>query len=69
MNTAEKITHLRQSHNLNITEAAHKAGVTPGTLSRIERGISTPRPSTLKKLAATFGVSTSMIQGDPDVQE
>lgn len=34
-------------------------GVAPSTLNRIERGISEPKYTTLKKIATTFGYSLS----------
>lgn len=48
-------------------ELARKAGITPTTLSRIERNESEPHVSTIRKLADVLGVSPALlIEGEPN---
>jgi DNA-binding XRE family transcriptional regulator len=48
-------THRRRS-GLSQEELAHKAGLDPKTIRSIEAGRTTPRPSTVRKLADVFGL-------------
>lgn len=48
-------------------DLARKAGITPTTLSRIERNESEPHVSTIRKLADVLGVSPALlIEGEED---
>ena len=45
-------------------ELARQAGITPTTLSRIERNESEPHVSTIRQLAKALGVSPADLIGD-----
>lgn len=53
----EAIRQLRRKRDLSQENLAHEAGVTTGTLSLIERGLSNPTWGTVKGIAAALGVS------------
>jgi transcriptional regulator with XRE-family HTH domain len=50
-------------HNKGLTqvEVAKKAGLHPNTYAKIERGISKPAPSSIKKLARALDINSSKI--------
>jgi XRE family transcriptional regulator, regulator of sulfur utilization len=52
----DNVRELRTLSALTQEELADRAGITATALSRIERNEAEPRPSTLRKLAAAFGV-------------
>ncbi len=59
---AEKsLKRLRIEQGWALRQAALKVGVTPTALSRVERGLSVLRPSTIKALADAYGLTTSEI--------
>ena len=45
-------------------ELARKAGITPTTLSRIERNESEPHVSTIRKLSDVLGISPAVLIGE-----
>lgn len=48
---------LRQSRGMDLTELATRAGISHGTLSRLENGkLKRPRPETLARIANALGV-------------
>ena len=47
-------------------DLAHKAGITPTTLSRIERNESEPHVSTIRALAKALGVTPADLIPDED---
>ncbi|MHB9093264.1 MAG: helix-turn-helix domain-containing protein [Eubacteriales bacterium] len=53
-----KIREKRNERKLTLRELAEKVGVTVGFLSQIERGISEPSVSSLRKIAEALGVPT-----------
>jgi transcriptional regulator with XRE-family HTH domain len=53
------IRQLRQKHGLTQEGLAHKADITTGTLSLIERGHANPTWGTVKGLATALNVSMS----------
>jgi len=53
----EAIRQLRQKRGLTQEDLAHKAGITTGTLSLIERGHANPTWATIKEIAAGLDVS------------
>ena len=53
----EAIRQLRSKHSLTQEDLAHKAGITTGTLSLIERGQANPTWATVRGIAAALGVS------------
>lgn len=50
------IREYREERGWTQFELAVKVGVTPGAVSNWERGVSEPKVSQLRKLAALFGV-------------
>jgi transcriptional regulator with XRE-family HTH domain len=60
--TAAKIfKDARLKKDLTQVEAAKKAGLHPNTYAKIERGISKPAPSSIKKLARALDIDSSKI--------
>jgi transcriptional regulator with XRE-family HTH domain len=55
----EAIRQLRRKRDLSQENLAHGAGITTGTLSLIERGLSNPTWGTVKGIATALGVSMS----------
>lgn len=51
------IKGIRKRRKLSVRELASKAEISPGELSRLENGKRSPRPDTLKALAAALEVS------------
>lgn len=51
------VRELRRERGLSQEALAHEAGVTSGTLSLIERGLSNPTWGTVKGIAAAFEVT------------
>lgn len=56
------IRELREAQRMTQLELAFKAGVTPGTVSNWERGLTSPRPAQLRKVAEIFGVPVEEIE-------
>ncbi len=78
MKTNAVLSHLpamikakRREEKLGLRAAAQKSGVSPSTLSRLERGISTSLPDTetLAKLAGWLNVSLDsiLVQAEPNL--
>ena len=59
----------RRSNHLTINEVSELASISPGMLSRIERGDVSPSLDTLEKLAMTLGMPISLFFRDYDVPE
>jgi transcriptional regulator with XRE-family HTH domain len=53
---ARKLRIIRVEHGLTQRQAANQAGVTPATISELERGVRRPHDITLSKLAKGYGV-------------
>jgi transcriptional regulator with XRE-family HTH domain len=53
----EAIRQLRAKRGISQEDLAHEAGVTTGTLSTIERGLSNPAWGTVKGIAQALDVS------------
>ena len=51
------IRQLREKRGTSQEDLAHHAGVTTGTISTIERGLSNPTWATVEAIAAALGVS------------
>ncbi|WP_209001118.1 helix-turn-helix transcriptional regulator [Stappia sp. BW2] len=60
---ARRLTELRRSRNWPLEELAERTGISRATLSRIERGDTSPTASVLGKLAAAFGLSMAELFG------
>jgi transcriptional regulator with XRE-family HTH domain len=54
---ADVIRRLREDRGITQEDLAHEAGVTTGTLSRIERGLANPAWTTVARIARALGVS------------
>ena len=52
-----QIRYLRELKGLSLVDVSERSGVTVAALSRLERGLSKPRPSTLRKIAQALNVS------------
>ena len=72
-NLGNDIRALRKSRSITLSQLAHRLGRSVGFLSQLERGISEPSISDLRKIAAIFEVPISLFfgqsQGDPAESE
>jgi len=59
----KNIKHRRQQAVLTVRELAEKASITPTTLSSIETGKHSPRPATIRKIAAALGIQPTELVG------
>ncbi|HWA54802.1 MAG TPA: helix-turn-helix transcriptional regulator [Solirubrobacterales bacterium] len=55
------IRTLREDQGITQEGLAYEAGLTVGTLSQLERGLSNPSLGTLKKIAVALGMSASAL--------
>lgn len=62
---ARKLRLLRADKGWTLREAAPKLGVTPGTLSELERGARHPQDVTLAKIAKGYGVPAAKLLEEP----
>ena len=53
----ERLTALRTAHGLSQRELARRSGVTNGTISLIEQGVTSPSVASLKKILSVFAIS------------
>lgn len=62
------LRRLRREAGLGQRELAETAGVSPGTVYRLENGLRGAYPATLRKLAAALGVSPAdlVLGGRPE---
>ncbi|MDN3718600.1 helix-turn-helix domain-containing protein [Roseibium salinum] len=60
---ARRLTGLRRARNWPLEELAEKTGISRATLSRIERGDTSPTTSALGRLASAFGLSMAELFG------
>ena len=51
-----QIRYLRELDGLSLADLHERSGVQIAQLSRIERGLSKPRPTTLRRIAHALGV-------------
>ena len=63
MHVGHRIRELRTREKWSVAKLATLAGVDPGFLSRLERGISSYSPETLKKLADALGMTVAELHG------
>ncbi|MGH2854000.1 MAG: helix-turn-helix domain-containing protein [Solirubrobacteraceae bacterium] len=54
---AAVIRRLREERGVTQEDLAHEAGVTTGTLSKIERGLANPSWTTVERIARALSVS------------
>jgi len=64
----EKIKKLREERNITQKELSEFIGVSKESISQYERGVQTPKPQTLIKLANYFNVSIDYILGRVDIK-
>ncbi len=57
----QRLRTLRQQQALTQVELAEHAGVSEAAIIRLERETHTPRPSTVRKIAAALGVEPSQL--------
>jgi transcriptional regulator with XRE-family HTH domain len=63
-----RLRHVRERKALTQEELAAQAGISRTALSRIESGVTEPRPSTLRKLADALGVEPEALIGPEEDQ-
>jgi transcriptional regulator with XRE-family HTH domain len=63
LDLAQRLTELRKVRNWPLEELAEKTGISRATLSRIERGDTSPTAAVLGKLASAFGLSMAELFG------
>ena len=61
-----RLARLRAQHVLTQKELGARAGLTELTISKIETGQQTPRPSTIRKLASALDVKPTDLIDDAD---
>lgn len=64
----EILRRVREAHKLHQKELAARAGLHPGTISRIERGQVDPTYETLRKIAAAYNLSVPRLLSYPEPQ-
>ena len=62
---ARKLRVLRAERGLTLRQAAEQAGVRPGTLSELERGLHRPHDITLSRVAKGYGVPVEDLLEEP----
>jgi transcriptional regulator with XRE-family HTH domain len=60
---ADRLTDLRRSRDWSLDDLAQRTGISRATLSRIERGDTSPTAAVLGRLAAAFGVAMAELFG------
>lgn len=58
---AQRLASLRMERALSLDDAAAETGISRATLSRIERGETSPTASTLNRLCAAYGLTMSAL--------
>lgn len=61
-----EIRRIRQERALSVRELARLSGLSRTTVTEVERGLKTPYPSTIRKLAAALGVTPVELMGDEE---
>lgn len=56
------LTELRLRADLSVISLGKKAGVSPSTVSRIERGLTSPSLLTARRISKALGVDVSEIE-------
>lgn len=65
---ALRLAHLRSERGLSLDDLAQASGISRATLSRIERGDTSPSASLLSKLCSVYGISMSRLLADVEAQ-
>ena len=58
---AETIRRLREDRGLTQEDLAHEAGITTGTLSKIERCLANPSWTTVQRIAQALGTTVARV--------
>lgn len=58
---AAAIRQLREDRGITQEDLAHGAGITTGTLSKIERGLANPSWTTVERIAGALGTSVARL--------
>lgn len=58
---ATVIRQLREDRGVTQEDLAHEAGITTGTLSKIERGLANPSWTTVERIARALGTSVARL--------
>lgn len=61
----KRLHELRVAQGMSLRRLGEQVGVSPTLLSQIERGVTTPSLTTLRKLSGVFGESMSSLFKDP----
>ncbi len=56
---ATAIRQLREDRGITQEDLAHEAGITTGTLSKIERGLANPSWTTVERIAGALGLKVA----------
>lgn len=56
---SQRLQQLRKQHALSLQQVALRSGLSVGTLSQVERGLSQPSLRTVQKLASAYGLPTT----------
>ncbi|MCB1257405.1 MAG: helix-turn-helix transcriptional regulator [Microthrixaceae bacterium] len=59
---AMQVIELRERHGLTQAELAERSGIDQCDISRIERGATSPRTRTLKRIAAALGAELRLVE-------
>ena len=62
---ADRLRMERARQRITVRQLAEKAGVNPGTISELERGVREPYPATLGKIADALGVPVEELTKSP----
>ena len=62
----EKLKHWRLANTMTVRDLAAQSGVNHSAISEIERGLRSPHPATIRKLAAALGVEPVDLLQDID---
>ncbi len=69
MTIGDKISQLRRERKWTQSELAERAGITQNQVSRIEKGKTRPRGSTIQGLADALGVDPEDLENNPIFEE
>lgn len=59
-----RVQRLREAKEWSLGELAGRSGIDKGAISRLERGLRSPTPRTVRDLANALGVPPETLKGD-----
>lgn len=62
----ERIRNIRESYGLERVNLSHQLGLSPNLVGQYERGVSSPQPLTIVKIAEKFNTTTDYLLGKTD---